>query len=668
MAFKMRTTKPEAGNKYYITKANGGWSNAIKGNSKNRDKDCDVLPNCFDGDTKFITSDGIKTLRECENKNVKVLSEDGLFRNAIVKSFGEQKLYKITFNNGNSYLATANHRWVVDRLSSWGDKKYCNRKIKTTLELNKSDYFPYVVAQHTFEIDDDGIRHGFIFGDGSLCHEKRYARASLCGFKRDYMYEWFKNSKNIYHLKNGAIEASPYPKEYKELPPLSKGQSYLRGFICGYLASDGCVDDDGSVRISCAKQDVLEYVKDICAIIGIRTGKIRTEYRKGYGEFETPLYHICLYRETIDSDMLLNPIHKTRFMSVKSKNIKYTKIKSVEDTDIVTTVYCVQEPETHTMVLEDNILTGQCVGYAYGRFNEIGGYGYCKYLTPTNAENFIKYKNTDLKVGQIPKLGACMVWQKGNTLSGSDGAGHVAIVEKVVSDTEVYTSESGWGSSKPFWNQTRKKGSGNWGQKDTYKFLGFIYNPAVTDVPNNQTADNDKASTNVAETTNFKYKVGDIVKFTGNTHYVSPDAITSKQCKAGVAKVTSRANGEKHPYHLIAENGKGSTVHGWVNEADIAGKVSNTSNSTTTKPKIKVDSAQSLLKSLAGTYQTTTELNMRAGAGTSNAILTVIPKGAKVTCYGYYTTVNSTKWYYVIYQNSKGIRFTGFVSSKYLKK
>ena len=86
-----------------------------------------------------------------------------------------------------------------------------------------------------------------------------------------------------------------------------------------------------------------------------------------------------------------------------------------------------------------------------------------------------------MKTGQTPKLGACMVWQKGATLNGSDGAGHVAIVEKVVSDTEVYTSESGWGSSTPFWNKTRTKGNGNWGQGAAYKFLGFIYNPAVSD-------------------------------------------------------------------------------------------------------------------------------------------------------------------------------------------
>ena len=119
-----------------------------------------------------------------------------------------------------------------------------------------------------------------------------------------------------------------------------------------------------------------------------------------------------------------------------------------------------------------------CVGYAFGRFNEIGGWGSCKYLKPTNAEKFIQYKG-DLEVGQTPKLGACMVWRKGATLSGSDGAGHVAIVEKIISDTEVITSESGYNNSKPFWTQTRKKGSdGRWGSGSAYTFLGFIYNPA----------------------------------------------------------------------------------------------------------------------------------------------------------------------------------------------
>ncbi len=120
-----------------------------------------------------------------------------------------------------------------------------------------------------------------------------------------------------------------------------------------------------------------------------------------------------------------------------------------------------------------------CVGYANGRFNEIIGAGKESYALVCNAEQFVtRAKALGLTVGQTPRLGAIAVWQAGATLQGSDGAGHVAVVEKMVSTTEIITSESGWNASKPFWTQTRKKGSGNWGQGSSYKFLGFIYNPA----------------------------------------------------------------------------------------------------------------------------------------------------------------------------------------------
>ncbi len=120
-----------------------------------------------------------------------------------------------------------------------------------------------------------------------------------------------------------------------------------------------------------------------------------------------------------------------------------------------------------------------CVGYAFGRFNEIGGYGRCKYLRPVNAENFIQNAG-GLPVDQAPSLGACMVWRKGATLSSGDGAGHVAIVEQILSPTKIVTSESGYNCSSPFWITTRNKGDGNWGAGAGYTFLGFIRNPAVT--------------------------------------------------------------------------------------------------------------------------------------------------------------------------------------------
>lgn len=126
-----------------------------------------------------------------------------------------------------------------------------------------------------------------------------------------------------------------------------------------------------------------------------------------------------------------------------------------------------------------NVLSN-CVGYACGRFNEIIGTMKYPYLN-CNAENFIeRAKQYGLEISDKPTLGGIMVWQKGATLSGNDGAGHVAIVEKIIDNNTIYTSESGYGSSA-FWNSTRSNTSGRWGIGSGYKFRGCIINPSIKD-------------------------------------------------------------------------------------------------------------------------------------------------------------------------------------------
>lgn len=128
-----------------------------------------------------------------------------------------------------------------------------------------------------------------------------------------------------------------------------------------------------------------------------------------------------------------------------------------------------------------NVLAN-CVGYANGRFAEIQGLGMIKYQLVCNAENFIeKAKNFGLKVVSYPTLGGIMVWQKGNSLSGGDGAGHVAIVERIDSKNQIYTSESCYGGTA-FYNSTRTNSNGRWGAGSAYKFRGCIINPAIGDV------------------------------------------------------------------------------------------------------------------------------------------------------------------------------------------
>lgn len=130
-----------------------------------------------------------------------------------------------------------------------------------------------------------------------------------------------------------------------------------------------------------------------------------------------------------------------------------------------------------------------CVGYANGRFNEIindpdikGTVKAFKYQMTCNAENFIESaKRQGLKISSTPVVGGVMVWQKGNTLGGGDGAGHVAVVERVYDDGTILTSESGW-ASWAFKTVRRDNSNGRWGQNSYYKFRGCIINPTVKNV------------------------------------------------------------------------------------------------------------------------------------------------------------------------------------------
>lgn len=80
-------------------------------------------------------------------------------------------------------------------------------------------------------------------------------------------------------------------------------------------------------------------------------------------------------------------------------------------------------------------------------------------------------------------------------------------------------------------------------------------------------------------------KVGDVVNFTGSRHYTSANAASGPACKPGPAKITQiyQPGKSKHPYHLVAVSGGGSTVYGWVDAADIGGGAAADSRTYTVK-------------------------------------------------------------------------------------
>ena len=116
-----------------------------------------------------------------------------------------------------------------------------------------------------------------------------------------------------------------------------------------------------------------------------------------------------------------------------------------------------------------------CTCYAWGRFYEIAGTK--PKLSLSNAENWWGH-NDGYKRGQTPKLGAVICWRKGQAGNGSDGAGHVAVVEVIYDNGDILTSNSAWKGTR-FYTRRITKASG-YSLGSGYTFQGFIYNPKVT--------------------------------------------------------------------------------------------------------------------------------------------------------------------------------------------
>ena len=149
---------------------------------------------------------------------------------------------------------------------------------------------------------------------------------------------------------------------------------------------------------------------------------------------------------------------RTTAPSTSDKNYKHTSAGGYN--------YCI-------LVSGGSVLPN-CVGYAWGRWRELLG----KYheLSRNNAESWY-LKNDGYKRGQTPKLGAVACWRKGVAGVESDGAGHVAIVEKIYSDGTILTSNSAWNGSRFYMKEIKPPYS----LGGSYVFQGFIYLPISFD-------------------------------------------------------------------------------------------------------------------------------------------------------------------------------------------
>lgn len=204
-----------------------------------------------------------------------------------------------------------------------------------------------------------------------------------------------------------------------------------------------------------------------------------------------------------------------------------------------------------------------CVGYVEGRINEaisdVSGKDIFKYNTlHCNAENFIEKALTykGVIISDVPVKGGIMVWQKGDTLKGKDGAGHVEFVEEVtykegtIEVESIYDSASAYGGT-PFFNVKRTNANGRWGLGKGYKFRGCIVFPELASlIPKKPEPVKPEPKPEPVKPEPTKLKVGDKVKIIGTGNGSSRGTSNTAYGIGWTRQVLRIWDGRAYPYQV----------------------------------------------------------------------------------------------------------------------
>jgi DNA primase len=320
---------------------------------------------CLAGETRVLTWEGVKPIRELAGGTHRILGKHGDWIDAPFRSFGVQPLMRLTVTrNGirKDIFATAEHRWFVrSGMTQSSDREVVTRDLRPGHRLVSK--FPRTRVKQTTP-SPFGIAHGVTFGDGT--RSGTGSMAQLDAVKDVELLKWFPVSMMTQHGRQMLIHH--LPRFFKELPPLDESVSYLYGWLAGYFAADGCVSTTGTVMLNSAKRHELEYVRLICTRLGIGTYGVTEQLRVGFeGREPSSLFRIILVGSDLTDEFFLLDKHRLRFGSAaKAYERKGWVVRQVAKTDRIEEVFCATVDEGHAFTLEDNILTGNCFSCAQG--------------------------------------------------------------------------------------------------------------------------------------------------------------------------------------------------------------------------------------------------------------------------------------------------------------
>ena len=331
---------------------------------------------CLAGETEVVTRQGVRQIRELAGGTHELLvpaagthgglMHRGSFRPVPVRSFGEQRLYRVELRRSRStktVFATAEHRWILapQPAAQWVQPATLER---TTIDLEPGDRLkPLQAAAPSREaMGAFAVAQGFVYGDGSRL-AGRNAPASLHVYdngKDEALLPFFRSCQPRRTSRGWLVYG--LPRSWKDLPDLAESRTFLLSWLAGYFAADGTVSRAGAATLYSASRAAIERARDIAAICGVGYSPIRTRLRVGTGTRPTPLHQINLSVHDLPGWFFLIGEHARRVKRLPERRPARQpwQVVSVQPTGRHEDVFCATVPGTAAFGLAEDLMTGNC--------------------------------------------------------------------------------------------------------------------------------------------------------------------------------------------------------------------------------------------------------------------------------------------------------------------
>lgn len=321
---------------------------------------------CLAAETEVVTRDGIFPIGSLAGTTQPVLAPaphgtgmtgHGHWIDAPIRNYGVRALRTITLRRGKAHKtirATPDHRWFVGEHKNG---QWKNERVAETRELSAGDMLRDIRTNRKASIlVPAGAAQGFVYGDGTRKNVSIYDAGSDKG-QVAWLFEGCGNHRDD-NLK--ADIYSGIPRLWKDEPPTEESTSFHLSWLAGYFAADGHIAKQGQAAISSAKYESIMAVRSSCAIAGVGYGPVITAMRKGFNDYETPLYSVTINTNDLPEWFWLRKSQRKRVVVKQDARHRRWVVENVEDLGDVEEVFCAEVPEVNAFALSDGILTHNC--------------------------------------------------------------------------------------------------------------------------------------------------------------------------------------------------------------------------------------------------------------------------------------------------------------------